>query len=319
MKKSQIRKEYISRVNRVMDFIHRNLDQELDLETLSKVACFSPFHFHRLFSAMTGETLGDHIRRMRLERAAGYLAGNQECSVTEAAVRCGFSSPSAFARAFKSHFGMSASQWQKGGPGKNSKTGKAHSKKGQADSKGWKARNSLLSYNGSVNRTAKQRRDKMKVEIKQLPTYHVAYMRHIGPYGPSVSKHWKEFNKWARARAFLGKEAANPIALGISHDDPSITPPDKCRYDSCAVVPENFTPEPGVNVADVPGGKYAVYRFRGTDKNIGDAWRDIYAQWLPESGYQCDDRPCFELYNSEHQCHDDGSWECDICVPVKPM
>ncbi len=159
----------------------------------------------------------------------------------------------------------------------------------------------------------------MKVEIKQLPTYHVAYMRHIGPYGPGVSKHWKEFNKWARARGFLGKEAANPIALGISHDDPSITPPDKCRYDSCAVVPEDFQPEAGVNVADVSGGKYAVYRFRGTDKNIGDAWRDIYAEWLPESGYQCDDRPCFELYNSEHQCHPDGSWECDICVPIKPM
>lgn len=319
MNKSFLRKEYISRINRVMDFIGRNLDQELDLETLASVACFSPSHFHRLFAAMTGETLGGFIRRIRLERAAGYLSGGSDFTITETAMRCGFTSSSAFARAFKGHFGMSASDWREKELKNKSKISKSPGNHRQCKSKGRKDGISPFSYNCSIKQTAMKRRKAMKVEIKQLPGYHVAYMRHIGPYGPGVSRHWKEFRKWAVAHGFLGRDAVNPIALGISHDDPSITPPAKCRYDSCAVVPEDFKPGTGVNITDIPGGRYAVYRFRGTDKTIGKAWRDIYAGWLPESGYQCDDRPCFELYTAEHQCHSDGSWECDICIPVKPL
>lgn len=319
MNKSLLRKEYISRINRVMDFINRNLDQGLDLEMLSSVACFSPFHFHRLFAAMVGETLGDYIRRIRLERAAGHLTGENPSSITAVAMQCGFSSPSAFARAFKGHFGMSASDWREDGRKNKGKKSKPYGKQGQYKSKEGKAVGSPFDYNVIIEQTTTKRRKAMKVEIRQLPGYHVAYMRHIGPYGPGVSRHWKEFRKWAVAHGFLGRDAVNPIALGISHDDPSITPPAKCRYDSCAAVPEDFKPGPGVNVTDIPGGKYAVHRFRGTDKAIGKAWGDIYAEWLPESGCQCDDRPCFELYTSEHKCHPDGSWECDICIPVKPL
>ncbi len=319
MNKSLLRTEYISRINRVMDFINRNLDQELDLEMLSSVACFSPFHFHRLFAAMVGETLGDYIRRVRLERAAGYLSGGSDLTITETAMRCGFSSPSAFARAFKGHFGMSASDWRgivRKNKGKISKTSGNH---GQYRSKERKVASSPFDYNGIIGQTTTKRRKAMKVEIKKLPSYHVAYMRYIGPYGTGVSRHWEGFRKWAKAHDVLGDTAVNPIALGISHDDPSITPPAKCRYDSCAVVPEDFKPGPGFNITDISGGKYAVYRFKGTDKVIGKAWQDIYAEWLPESGYQCDDRPCFELYTGEHQCFPDGSWECDICIPVKPL
>lgn len=215
---------------------------------------------------------------------------------------------------------MNASQWQKGGFRDKSKTGKAKSNFGQAQSNKWKDGKAFLGYNPVVNKANNhKRRVPMKVEIRQLPSYHVAYMRYIGPYGPGVSKHWEGFRKWARAHNVLGKNAADPIALGISHDDPSITPPDKCRYDSCAVVPADFKADSSVIITDIPGGKYAVHRFRGTDRNIGKAWNDIYAVWLPESGYQCGDGPCFELYTNQHRCHPDGSWECDICIPVKPI
>jgi DNA gyrase inhibitor GyrI len=109
----------------------------------------------------------------------------------------------------------------------------------------------------------------MTVEIRQLPGYHVAYMRHIGPYGPPVSAYWQKFNKWAQARDLSGKGIKGAVLLGISHDDPSITPPDKCRYDACVAVPADFKPEAGVNLADIPGGKYAVLRFSGSDREIG--------------------------------------------------
>ena len=156
----------------------------------------------------------------------------------------------------------------------------------------------------------------MKVETKQLPLFHVAYMRHIGPYGRGVSQHWAKFSKWSKTHDLVVKGA---VTLGISHDDPSVTPPEKCRYDACITVPADFKAGPEVNLADIPGGKYAVMAFKGSDRDIGKAWNDIYRQWLPDSGYQPDDRPCFELYEERHQCHPGGVFECDICIPVRQL
>ncbi|WP_320041550.1 AraC family transcriptional regulator [uncultured Desulfobacter sp.] len=106
------RDEYISRINRVIDFIDTNIDKEFSLRTLAEVACFSQFHFHRIFKAMYGETLHQFIQRLRIEKAASQLIHWPEKSITEIAFGCGFSSSAAFARAFKAKFKMSASQWR---------------------------------------------------------------------------------------------------------------------------------------------------------------------------------------------------------------
>src|SRR5215471_6331337 len=136
---SSHRREYERRVYRVMDYIEGHLAEELTLEQLAAVAAFSPFHFHRVFAAITGETLSDFIRRIRLERAASALAMLHETSVLEIALRCGFSSAATFARAFKGYFGMSATEWRDGGGRKwtearriESKPGKAVRNQGQA-------------------------------------------------------------------------------------------------------------------------------------------------------------------------------------------
>src|SRR5436305_14977102 len=97
------RREYERRVNRVMDYVQAHLAEDLTLEKLAAVAAFSPFHFHRVFAAITGETLSDFIRRIRLERAASALGLLRDTSVLEIALRYGFSSAATFARAFKAH------------------------------------------------------------------------------------------------------------------------------------------------------------------------------------------------------------------------
>jgi AraC family transcriptional regulator len=94
------RTEYAARFNRVLDYIQAHLPEAMDLETLASVACFSPYHFHRLFHGWMGETLHDFIFRLRVERAATQLVYNPGKSITEIALDCGFSSSSTFARAF---------------------------------------------------------------------------------------------------------------------------------------------------------------------------------------------------------------------------
>ena len=100
--------EYISRVNRVIDYIESYYEKPLQLEELVDVASFSPFHFHRIFKALVGETLNRFINRIRIEKAASKLIDNPNKSITEIAFDYGFSGSASFARAFREAFNMSA-------------------------------------------------------------------------------------------------------------------------------------------------------------------------------------------------------------------
>lgn len=158
----------------------------------------------------------------------------------------------------------------------------------------------------------------MNVEVTTLPDFHIACMRQVGPYGPAfIPPLWKRFMSWAEARGLTSPET---LTLGISYDDPSSTPPEQCRYDACIVVPDGFQTEPGIQVRDIPGGKYAVCEYTGSADGMGEAWQQMFSSWFPSSGYQPDSGPCFELYRAD--CYLDEAksvFRCDICVPVKPV
>jgi AraC family transcriptional regulator len=316
------RREYERRVNRVIDYIQAHLGEELTLERLASVAAFSPYHFHRIFAALTGETLSDFIRRIRLERAASALALLRDPSVLDVALRYGFSSAATFARAFKSHFGMSASEWRAGGaarwrarlrndrnPSKpNRNPGQALRNHGKASSRN--VRHSPGSDMSEAN---------MLVEIKELPPFRIAYMRHVGPYGAggNIPALWTRFERWMRARDLLH---SGTLTIGIGHDAPDVVAPEKLRYDACLVIGEDFKPDNSINVSQLPGGRYAVTLFEGTAATISGAWDRMFATWLPNSGFQPEDRPCLELYhNDKGSEHPPGHFRCELCLPVKPL
>ena len=118
--KTRVNSEYAQRINRVIDYLRRNLDRQVKLEELAKVACFSEFHFHRIFSAISGETLNGFTNRLRLEKAARLLRYSDQ-SLTDIALHCGFSSSATFSRAFRSAYDTSPSQFRKSGEIKKSK------------------------------------------------------------------------------------------------------------------------------------------------------------------------------------------------------
>jgi AraC family transcriptional regulator len=142
----------------------------------------------------------------------------------------------------------------------------------------------------------------VKVAVKELPLYHAL---------------WTRFRRWMHAHGLV---EARCLRMGVGHDDSRITAPEKCRYDACAVVPEDFGTDRWVNVMDLPGGKYAVAAYTGTARQIQDAWDALYRSWLPESGYQPDDRPCLELYRGNPEAGGSpGAFCSDLCVPIRPL
>jgi len=131
-RQDQLRAEYRSRINRVVDYIESHIDEELSLHGIADVACFSPFHFHRIFGAMMGETLNQFIQRLRIERAANQLVGNTEQVHHRCCLRLRILRLSYLCRSFRQYFGMSPSQWRGGGSVEYRKIRKTEGKARQA-------------------------------------------------------------------------------------------------------------------------------------------------------------------------------------------
>jgi AraC family transcriptional regulator len=321
-----LREEYTARINRVIDYIEANIGKDLSLAELAGVALFSPFHFHRIFSAMVGETLNGFIWRIRVEKAADRLINNPRKSVTEIAFECGFSGSSTFARAFREAFHMSARQWRSGGFLQDSKAGKTDSKEGQAVRNVRKDFDVQVYYTENMNKQLW--RVEMKpnkeliasVEVKDIADIHVAYIRHIGPYAGDQQLFGNLFNRlctWAGPRGLLRFPETKFVT--IYYDNPEITDENKLRTDVCITVPADTQVDGEVGKATIPAGKYAIAHFEINPERYGDAWNAVYGGWLPESGYQPDDRPCFELYLNNPEEHPEGKHIVDIYVAVRPL
>ncbi len=304
--------QYIHRLNHVLDYIHGHLDQPLTLDILASEAGFSSFHFHRLFKSLVGETLSQYIWRARLEKAANLLAYSPQTPILEVSLTCGFSSPAVFSRAFRDHFEMSPSQYRKQGKVERNQ----RKEMGRPDEYNGKHRLSINIQRSDVS---------MKVEVKNLPTYHVAFIRHMtgyakGQYSSVIGQAFQRVCGWAASRDLTEPQT---LVIGIPYDNPEITPNDRCRYDACVTVPETIQQGTGeVGVQDIPGGKYAVCRIEvpaQEAQKIGETVDQLYGQWLPSSGLAADDKPALEIYYNDPD-RQQGMWIImDYCIPVKPL
>jgi AraC family transcriptional regulator len=312
------RAEYAARINRVVDYLERHLDQPLKLEELARIACFSPFHFHRLFKALTGESLYQFILRLRLEKAAAQLVQLRNKSVTAIALDCGFGSSATFARAFRAQFGMSASEWREG----DSKNCKTVRKTGQAGGSGdpYSAlRIGAMGADSTSGSEAMQTTEPQSVSVQNLPAMTVAYLRHTGPYAGNAELFGRLFGqlmRWAGPRGLLGPEAK---MLTLYHDNPEITEEEKLRISVCVTVPPGTMADGEIGIMEVPAGPCAVAQFEIDPALYGAAWNWLYGKWLPESGYQPDDRLCYELYLNDPEKHPQKKHVVAIVAPVKPL
>jgi AraC family transcriptional regulator len=312
------RADYTARIHRVMDHVERRLDQPLLLEDLARVAHFSPFHFHRIFSAMTGETLQRFVARLRVEKAANMLLLYPSMSVTAVALDCGFSGSASFARAFKGHFGVSASAWRKLRKAER-KIRQAQRKLGEAGPDGGAyPPDAGAGMDPAHRRTAMKPVEATAVRIEDTDPMTVAYVRHVGPYAGDAGLFERligQLCRWAGPRNLLGPQAK---MLSIYHDNPEVTDEDKLRVSMCVTVPPGTKPEGEVGVMEVAGGTCAFAAFEIEMDQYGAAWQWLYGSWLPASGFEPDDRPCYELYTSAPGDCAEGLHRFEICLPVRP-
>lgn len=313
---SESKREYTARIHKVLEYVNKNIDGNLSLQKLAEVSCFSQFHFHRLFSSIVGETPLDFVKRLRLERAAGMLATRSSLSITDIAFTCGFSSSATFARAFKKHFEMSPTCWRVMAEQLMEKIQK--SKKDKNGRKLRKANSRGIKYHDTVDiMIEKMKKIPMHITIKTFEPRHVAYVPNLEGYFPEkIRDAWEKLTSWAEPLALFVPTAE---AIGISYDDPDVTPPDKCRYYACVTISPDIKPPKDIGMMDIIGGRYAVMAFNGTEEEIPTAYKRFFAEWLPKSGFEPADHPCFEIYYSIPENDPEGKFVMDICLPINPL
>ncbi|WP_327682296.1 AraC family transcriptional regulator [Kitasatospora sp. NBC_00458] len=147
--------------------------------------------------------------------------------------------------------------------------------------------------------------------VEELPEFRIAYLRRTGPYGPENGAQMERLKKWAAENGLLRPDSA---VLGIARDDPALTRPEDCRYDTCLVVPPQGTGirDPEVAEGRLAGGRYAVLTVDHTAEGVSRAWAGLFDA-LADAGFGLDAaRPVLERYRPPMV----AARLCEICVPV---
>lgn len=286
------RSVYKARIDAVIMYMHDHLHEKMVLNDLALTAGFSAFHFHRLFSALIGETPQQFLNRIRLERAANMLAKYSGYSITQIAINCGYSSSSTFARSFKNHFGLSAHEYRK-----------AETRPAMPDDFRQK------SFTHDINQ--------LIVEIRNIPTWNLIYVSILKGYKIDlICKGWNQLFKWATTHDLISKDTC---VLGISFDDPLITPADKCRYFACLSVPKEINPQPPFGFMQLAGSKCVTARVSCELEEIQGIYMYLYREWLIDSGFQPADLPPYEIYYSTPETNSEGKYDMEIFIPIVPL
>ncbi|CCD92534.1 putative Transcriptional regulatory protein, AraC/XylS family with a AraC_E_bind domain [Bradyrhizobium sp. ORS 375] len=262
---------YHARMQRVLDHIDRHLDDDLDLESLSSVAAYSKYHFHRQFTATFGLSVHRYIQLARMKRASYQLAYGDAPSVTDVALEAGYDAPDAFARAFRQWFGQSPSAFRK-----------------SPDWEPWLAAfGPLDDARSKLMQTTFKPHD---VIIRDVPSTRVAIIAHRGDpaaLGATIQR----FIAWRKA-AGLHPKTHPTFTVWRSERRPAS--PADYSVDLCVGTGQPIAAhDEQVKLGEIPGGRCAVLRIVGNTHNLEPAALYLYRDWLPASGEEVRDFPIY--------------------------
>ncbi|MBK1836933.1 AraC family transcriptional regulator [Azospirillum sp. YIM B02556] len=280
--KAGTRLDYGDRIDRVVVYIAAHLDEPLDLDRLAEVACFSPYHFHRVYRAITGETAAETLRRLRLHRAAGDLV-RDGIAIPAIARRAGYGSVEAFTRAFGQGYGATPAAYRKRG---------------------------RLNPPVPANHRLEDRM--YDVEIRDLPAHRIVGLPHTGPY-MTIGVSFDRLYAWAYKQGLVGPGTRS---FAIYYDDPESVKPEELRSFAGLMLNPGVVEDGLIHGVDIPGGPHAVVRHKGPYAELGAVYRWLYGEWLPNSGHAPGDAPCYEEYLNNPRALPPAEWLTEICIPL---
>jgi AraC family transcriptional regulator len=287
-------------VERVIAHLRSHLDDAPDLGALAAMANLSPYHFHRVFRGMAGETALEMLRRLRLERAAWRLQ-RSDVAVTTIAFEAGFETHEAFTRAFRRHFGEPPSEFRR--------NPHAHVPLSAASGVHFHADDTVdvfipLNTGGST----------MELVIEQFPATRLACVRHTGPYN-QIARAFEQLSAIAGPAGLFARPGA--LVIGMYHDDPDSKAPEELQSDAAIALDADAPLPPGLHESMIPAGRYARHAHIGPFSGLGDAWTRFLGEAIPASSHRVAAGPSFEVYRSDMRSTPPAQYHTDLYVPIE--
>ncbi|MCE7992515.1 MAG: AraC family transcriptional regulator [Roseivirga sp.] len=296
---NETKREYIKRISYVLDFIEKNLDADLSLELLAQKAHYSPYHFHRTFSTIIGESLNEYVGRKRLERIASVLLVEANKPIKELAYSYGFNSESSFSRAFKKYYGISPTRFKSEGKTVLSKIGieSFESEK----------------YICSIDNLKKWAEVNAQITIEELQEIRCVGIMHMGEFD-QMSGMYQRLMTWASDKGIL--PSSDFKAITIYHDNPHVTTTSKVRYSACVTIDKSIKADGEIRPVTVQKGYYAIGHFKIEAVDFPKAWKFMYS-WVLDNDHKFRDGDYFEVYHNDHTTHPEQKFIVDICIPLE--
>ncbi|WP_263832412.1 AraC family transcriptional regulator [Sulfurospirillum oryzae] len=278
----------IHQIKKVICFVEKHLNDDLDVATLSQIAGYSHFHFCRLFKLYTGESIGVFIRRLKLEKAAFAMVDKNK-SITDIAIAAGYDTPSGFYKAFNEFFGYAPSEHKR------------------------QKHIALKKIKGATM---------LEPKIVTREAINTIRCRRIGAYNTSTKEAWGTLCTLLQEYA-IKNNLPNMLsddkqeAIGIGYDDPTITAPEKIRYEACLSFEKTYENLPeGLSQNLIEGGRFASLLHKGSYNNMYDSWMKLYS-WVTEQGLELRENNLFEKYLNDPTYTSEALLETELFLPIR--
>lgn len=275
--------DYTQRINKVVAYINDHLDESLDLKTLAEVAALSEFHFHRVFKALKGETIGAHISRLRIEAAARLLRYSA-LSIEDIAFNIGYEAPAALSKAFKNQYGISPTQYRTN-------------------------KDIYIMKKEIINPDLALKAPK----IIELEPKNLIYIALTGEYGTlDYGKAYEQLWAVVKSQKLFTKGIES---ICVSYDDPKITEASLQRSEVSLAIHKPAHPEGEVSCKTLAGGKYAVFFYQGSYNHLSAVY-DAAMRWVIDSEYEMREEPTFEKYLNDSRRTPEEKLKTEVYIPI---
>lgn len=299
----EIQDDYKNRINRVFKFIDENLESDLSLNTISEIAFFSPFHFHRVFKFVTGEPLNEYVTRRRIEKSALDLL-HKNITTTEVAHKFGYSDISSFSRTFKKYYGISPTEFRKQNPNRFNKIRQLQSKNGQE----YPDYDKYICIIDNLKNWIKMN---AKIEITEMPKMDLAYVSSIG--SQNLEKAYGKLIQWATPQGLMNDQAK---MVTIYHDSFKVTEAGKVRMSASILLKKQIETKGEIGLTSIEAGKFIVGSFMIGLSEFEKSWAGLFL-WMNEKGYKKADRNPFEIYHNNFIDHPERKAIVDFYIPIE--